>query len=563
MSEVQKAGNQAALTMDRQPSDHFGGAFYFRHTPTRAMVRLMFYVFTGVMLIFLVVNAMQIWPEHGSFMSALRKFFGFTHGSSPEDVAKSVCGQFYVAALILSAVIAPLLSTYSFVLERSTGTIEFLRLSPIPTVGIVLGKMFAPAYPLHVISLIFLTLGSILGILGGLPMATTATAFIFVVMGIAVLHALGMFCASQTTTFRGFGAVILFIGLGGAFSLLPFVGFEERVFSFLVSLSPWAAADQFLWHEVYRPWRYENLPPCFFGSAAGHFPFIVVMQACFFGVLTLGSIRKTNDPAQAAIPQRGWLLLWILVVITAFGIWPNTNQFPPGGYYYRPERDALKAAATVRFFGALFVILASLWDHPFRRELSLSLACEKVAGRAKKSQKDFTLKHADFLTLLTAASAVLFIIFSRQETTFSSRATPWQGLLIGGVVVTASVFFFAVIFEAAEMFFHAPLLRRFVAFGLCCLLATLLIIPTAHITSCYMRWERLGWQATLIYGALILSYLAGMVLLRKWAYRRLEREAQEAVAASMEGEADGVSYAATETVEKIPLETAAIRATTD
>src|SRR5258708_4281800 len=90
----------------------------------------------------------------------------------------------------------------------------YYRHTPTMALSIVMGKMFAPVFSLHLFSATLLISGSVAGLLSGLALNDVCFAATVIILHAALMHALGAFLAIFTLAFRGFGAVFFLLLFG-------------------------------------------------------------------------------------------------------------------------------------------------------------------------------------------------------------------------------------------------------------------------------------------------------------------------------------------------------------
>lgn len=471
--------------------DHLGLPFYYRHTPGPLMRRGIFWVtFTGILLLILFNLMLMPFDRDSLLVSVRREIFGFHSGYSTfEAAAAGLFNQCYIIALILSGAIAPLFATFSASNERVTGTLEFLRLAPFSSTGIVLGKMFAPAYMIHLLGGLLLLLAFPLGVLGGYHYAHVAYLILAAVLSAAVLSALGAYLASQTMAFRGFMAVAALLILGCFYFFLPFAAMRERECSFLCLLSPYSAVDQLLWRSASTRFWGGRADPVFFGSVYAGFIFALVINGLLFVLLVKAASRKLDSSENTVLPRWAWLLLWTAVAFCAAGV---SQNFTPKENMGNSDRNYWAAAGDIMLVAGTFLCLLALIDHPHRRERELTDACERLAGRPVPS-RGANKWHAGFVGLLVLATSVLgSLLLSaaiKQDEIDLSLIVTLNLLAVAAFVLAALV-----IETCALRFTSFPAQAILALAGLAVVLGVLLA-PVIHLSVVDSRFNRARWAA--------------------------------------------------------------------
>jgi len=402
--------NVLLLGDDRNVFDHLGLPFYYRHTPTPGVRRGVFWISFTITLAVILLNMLFMPHQRDSLFYNLRMALFGSGGGYPTYVegALALSSQFYVFALILSGIMAPLLATFSLVGERVSGTMEFLRLAPFSTWAIILGKIFAPNYLLYIVSGTYLALAILFGMAGGRPIGDLVFGATAIVMGCCTLHGFAALFAVLTLSLRGFGAVLGMIAAGVALTFFPMAAFEERSYSFLSYLSPWSALDTLFFKSFQYSGRYVQNAR-FFGSAGLVKYFVVGFHALLFVLLIWASKRKLDAPEKSALPHMGWMVLWIALLLTALGIAfdiPVTSRYGAGF----GNISVMQGGAFMMLASIVLSVLV-LIDHPHDRDAALADACERVAGRQEDKKRGFAVPHALFSGGLVLLSAVCVLFF--------------------------------------------------------------------------------------------------------------------------------------------------------
>ena len=481
-----------------------GLPFFFRHTPGLPLARATFWMaFVGIGAV-VVINLLMMPYSRDTLIFSIRDaLFGkIVPYESFDDGGISIFNQLFVIAIVLSNIVAPLFATYSLSSERVLGTMEFLRLSPMSTLSIVMGKMFAPAYTVHLISGAVLLVGSAIGVCSGLRIGDVATAVLVIGLSSATMHALGAFMAAYTTVFRGFGAVMGVLLLGYFISVMPFYACElgSGEFEFLAFASPWGAMRRLFWQE---PYRYSTfylqalLPAEFMGSAGWLLPYIVALYGFVFAMLVRGASRKLDKPEGSALPPVAWLMIWLFVVLTAFGTIPNATAQV---MRYSPNRG-WECAAAVMLVAGLAISVLALLDHPYHRETVLAEECDRAAGQSEKGRRrGLPMRHAFFVAGLTAASATVIVVLLWYILPFDEFV--WSRILPIAAAPVVLAFLYAVILETTAMSFKTSIGRLFVAYAAMAVLFGAMLIPIVQVESAYSTWHR-----TMIRTAAYYAYL--------------------------------------------------------
>lgn len=476
---------------DRSILSHLGLPFYYRHAPASATRRATFWISFFLILLIIFMNFLFMPYQQDALMYNLRMLlFGGGHPYKTYDEGfQSIFYQLSVISLILSCVLAPLFATFSFSSERVLGTMEFLRLSPMSTLSIVMGKMFAPAMQLHKISFACMLLACGFGLLSGEKPQNLALAMLVFVLSAATLHAIGALFANLSAAWRGFGAVGGLLGIGFFFSFLPIVSWEERGYEFIAFLSPWSTFDGLFWQSFfsYRSQRYSNVPR-FFGAPGLVKVYVLAFHAIFFSLLVWASSRKLDDENQTALPKFAWFGLWVFLALSAIGLAYNVS------FARQAATRGWEDAAAVTCFTSLFIIVLALLDHPHRRELVLTELCECLAGREKPPSALRHMAHTLFVTGMTALAAIAVIAF------LSIRGLPFNvtlsSLALYALIPVLVIFMAATAIESAFVGYSSRM-GRVVACGIAwAILAASMLAPVIHAAMVGSRFNSVMWAVT-------------------------------------------------------------------
>ncbi|MCZ7646832.1 MAG: ABC transporter permease [Planctomycetota bacterium] len=462
--------------------DYLGLPFYHRHAPSPGSRRAMIWGVFGLLLIFFFLHAVYMPSEKGSFLYAIRNsslFGGGVGFLTIEDGCRTMFSELVVFAIVFTCILAPLFAAYSFSSERVTGTLEFLRLSPMPTVGIVLGKLFAPSVAIHALGLLLLALALPLGLIGGVPAGSVFLSMAMVLLSAVTVSAVGGLLASSTVSFRGFGAVGGLLALGFMLHMLPFACLEERSLAFGMYLSPWSAMDIEVWKEFHSSRRYVGRDPLWFGSKSLALLYPFLFHGTASGLLIWAAARRLDRPDQTALPRLGWLIGWGLVTLTAIGLLWNDTSYGPAPLGQARQMQYL-ASSAVLFWGAAGILALMILDHPFDHDLALTEACERLSGGAVDgSRPRRRLGHA-----LTVAGMVLLtgglLVYLLAGYLKAQRlaAVPWSlmfALLALAIVVSLLV---VTVLEANAVRFRGLGPRLFAGWLALAILGAILIAAT-------------------------------------------------------------------------------------
>ncbi|MCK6471049.1 MAG: ABC transporter permease [Planctomycetes bacterium] len=492
---------------DRTLLRHAGLPFFFRHTPALALRRGAFWLGFALVAVVTSVDLLLMPYPRGTLAANLRGLVFDRPGFRDfEEGLRAIFDQYFVAALILSGIVSPLYATYSMAMERVGGTIEFLRLSPMSTLSVVLGKMFAPAYMLQLFSGGLLFLGTVFGIAGGHAPGDVALALLSIITACLTVHALGGLLACATTTFRGFGAVMSLVGLGILLYSLPNSFSRTPGLGYLQYVSPFSAMNALFWSKgAYSRWSgYVHAPDEFLGYGGLVAPFVLCFHGLVVTMLVWAATRWLDHPEDTALPKKAWGFLLLSALAMALGTVPNNdgglsaNFFriasgvvPAGGGegFFTPS--VLWQYATVIFLvlGVALAILASL-DHPHRRELALEEACERQGNRTQGSLQPWRrLAHGLFVSTFAAVVvAVSFGFFHRYGQVGKSYAATTVAL--GTALVFWVVFFASLAIECSWIRFRASGGRAAAAAVAVSLLLTSVGVPIVNVAQANNEWRR-------------------------------------------------------------------------
>jgi hypothetical protein len=485
---------------DKSILSQLGLPFYYRHTPSTALARAAYWLASLGLIALIFFNLLYMPYRQDTLMWSIRTTL-FGHGGaypSIDEGARSMFNQFFIFAIIFSGIISPLFATFSFTSERVLGTMEFLRLSPMSTLSIIMGKMFASAYVLHIISGVLLLLGLAAGFCAGLPAQKMFIAIAVIVLSSAVFHAVGAFLAAFTNGFRGFAAVLALIGMGFFMSMLPVAALSETGMSFMGYLSPWGAMDDLFWRELVR-WRRSNNPAMFLGTEASVPLYAMGAFIIAFALFVWAACRKLDQPERPALPVVAWIALWCFVLFTALGLIPNYDYITMPGWGAWGARLPYQMAMLVMLFGGGGACILQILDHPHHRETALSKECESVAGREPPVSELRRLWHALFsagMVLLTA-SVIVLLAWQLYSVSPGMGRTPfdWNIAILLTVGATILALLFCLTFEAAALSFNSFWVGMAVSGVVISVLIAAMIVPVVHIENCHRYMRRATYAA--------------------------------------------------------------------
>lgn len=480
----------AARSEDRTLLRHLGQPFYFRHTPPLALRRGAFWLGFLVVVLIVLINLLLMPYPRESTPRYLRDLLGWGRGyETYEAGAKGIATQFLLIATVLSGIVAPLYATYSLAMERVGGTIEFLKLSPMSTLSVVLGKMFAPAYLLHLFSGGLLLLATAIGFVGGYGLGDLSLTLLSIACATATVHAAGAFLACATTAFRGFGPVVGLIGVGLLVYCLPFAAYYEAAVSFMRYLSPFSTMDAVLWKDSAAGRWYGRVIDEFFGLRGAIAPSVLLIHGTLSAVLVWAAARWLDHPEGTALPRKGYLILMGLVLLVALGTVPNSDQRINQGYYPQTTNPAFTGTAehtgfwspsfswenamAIVLLGGLAVCLFLILDHPHRRELVQEEFSERAGGRETGPVR--RLGHAFFAGTLTVGVLAAGLA-CQMFTPYSAPPEFWAWVLTLGFGLCA-VIFLSLVLETAWVRYRSPAGRAMAAAVMVALLTGSLLYP--------------------------------------------------------------------------------------
>lgn len=486
---------------------HLGQPFFFRHTPPLALRRGAFWLGFALVAVVTSVDLLLMPYPRGTLAANLRGLvFDRPAFRDFEEGLRAIFDQYFVAALILSGIISPLYATYSMAMERVGGTIEFLRLSPMSTLSVVLGKMFAPAYLLHLFSGGLLLLGAVFGIAGGHAPGDVALALLSIVTACLTVHALGGLLACATTTFRGFGAVMGLVVLGLLLYSVPHTFARSPGLGYLRYVSPFAAMDALFWTKgTYNRWLGNvRVSDEFLGYGGLVGPFVLCFHGLLSAMLVWAATRWLDHPEDTALPKKAWGFLLLSALAMALGTVPNSDGGMSARYMGGPS-GILPAGLEEGFFtpsllwqfatgiylvlGVALAILAAL-DHPHRRELALEEACERQGNRGQGPHRPWRrLVHALFVSTFAAVVvAVSFGFFHRFGQVGKSYTATTVAL--GTALVLVFVFFVSLAIECSWIRFRASGGRAAAAAVAVSLLLASVVVPILNVAQATNDWRQ-------------------------------------------------------------------------
>ena len=477
---------------DNSILDHLGLPFYYRHSPPASMSRGAFWLAFILVIAIVLYNVLGMRYPPGSLIQRLQLLLGsFNFYPTIRDGLTALFNQLFVIALIVSGIVAPLFATHSFCGERVSGTMEFLRLTPMSTISIVVGKMFAPAYPLHLFSAVLLALGFVFGALGGIDLGQLCFGLLMVVMGCVTLHAIGAFFAAVTMGFRGFGSILGLLIFGFILSSLPFDARKVSELSFLTYLSPWSTLDGLFWNV--------SKQPIFGGWSKGAQYYAIAFHILISSLFILAAAHKLDKPERPALSRRCWLLLWSFVVLTNLYVVSNFNVVNQAVYlsqFYNTLKNPSMSTTTwpiiilvfrIFVFAEGTVCLLAFLDHPHHRDTALGQACERLAGREQKLKGRFgSLSHALFATALVTATALAATMIWYQF--MPANSINWELAMLVVAVATYITFVSSLALETTALRYRTPMSRIMWAIAAIAIVLTCFVIPSGHLESARGIW---------------------------------------------------------------------------
>ncbi|GMV79814.1 MAG: hypothetical protein AMXMBFR7_09980 [Planctomycetota bacterium] len=493
---------------------YLGLPFYYRHTPPQVLRRTIFWGSAAALLLLFSSHAIMMPVDRDSLLHSFRQiwpFDGMREFSTIQSGFATLYFELTIFAIIISSILAPLHSTYSFCTERVTGTLEFLRLAPMPTTGLVLGKLFAPAWPAHAISAALLVVSFPMAWLGELELSSVFLVVLSVVGMTITITAIGGLLACATSAMRGFVSVGALLTIGFFLHFLPMIALELSGLEFVAFLSPWGALDTCFWQEFHSSTRYVGMPKAYFmGVASLAWFFIAFFHLALSALLVWASANKLDHPEHSALSRKGWLLVWGLFALSALGIVPNPVRASGVYSYYGGSWTWLIAAFTMLWAFAAVCGLALL-DHPFSRDAALTESCERMAGHPKPRGGILDrIGHAGFAALLVFISGALIVFGFNQVMLSTSRPSDLeeqeaftQIALLLWFGATGLAWLVGVILEAIAVKLRNFVARVVLGHILIGLLAALVIVPLVDVQQSYYGWRRsLDCQRELLHPSL-------------------------------------------------------------
>jgi hypothetical protein len=494
---------------DNSLLSHLGLPFYYRHTPPKSMQRGMLWVVGIALMIQFFINLLFMPYPRDSVMTLIRVAIFDAHPFvTIEDGLRSVFTQMMIFSTILSCICAPMLATLSLSNERGHGTIEFLRLAPLSMQSIVLGKMFAPAYVLHVISSVLLLLGAAAGLGGGIKLTAVSLCVASIIASTVTFHAVGAYCACLPAA-RG-AAAVLGLLMGMCFiSVFPLSAWEIPGMSFLAYISPWGTLDSEIWHAGRSRWAMQN-PEAFFGYAGGVKFYMLAFHVVTSTLLVWAASRKLDTPERPALPWRAWIGLWAFLVITAIGAKYNVGdsllKMIGGSGITRDMSWAI--AALVMGVSGLAVCSLMVSDHPHHRDTALADECEFLArGDTRGRGMFYRLRHGLFSTCMVFATAAVILLFLQRSSAMSGDE--WNvALTVSGLAVFAA-FFISLILEVAFLGFDTFMAQSFIGMGVSGIFAVSIIVPIVMVAASHSDFHRAAMFANAHFAAQNLNAARG------------------------------------------------------
>jgi ABC-type Na+ efflux pump permease subunit len=461
-----------ALEEDTYWIRHLGLPFFYRHTPAKWILRVVFYAGLFVIVGLLVLNLALI---------------PYWEGRYNADNA-SLMSQFFIVAIILSCILAPLLSTFSLCNERVMGTMEFLRLAPLSPTSIVLGKTFAPVYCLHLVSLGLLAVGFMVGTIGTSLWGDDAAPWtnlhdlcagvVLILLNAVLVHALGAFLATLTTSLRGFASVIGLIVIGMALHLVPLAMIDDQGTKVLSFFSPWGLMDGFFWHSF--GWWRRPIATQIFDREALAVPYLILMDLALSALLFRAAARRLDSPLRTALSPLGHMLLWLLLLTTCLGV--GLNDFRWGR-----QATGWEAAAGLMGFGGAGFIAFSIFDHPHRREAILAAACERASAGREPPGMLRSLAHAAWVAMMTLLSTVVMAFCIAFSQSLRPCDWGWVAVLVGLPPVLS--FLLCLLLEVTQIWFRSAAARGTASAVGSAVLATILIASAVDFAYTMEGWN--------------------------------------------------------------------------
>jgi len=443
---------------------HLGLPFFYRHTPSRWVLRSVFYfglLIAGGLLVFNLVILPYVFDE-------------FT-ADSPV-----LLSQFYVMAILISCIFAPLISTFSLAGEKATGTMEFLRLAPLSPTAIVLGKTFAPVFVLHLLSVAFLMVGVVAGTAGLGTWATISDlveGVVLILLHAVLLHSVGAFFSSLTSALRGFAAVIGVLAVMGFLHFMPLTLAMDQGTKVLSCFSPWGLMDALFWHEFgWGPRR----PVQFLDSEKLAAPYLIAMNVAVSAILFRAAARRLDNAMRTALSPLGHMGLWALLLFTCLGIGLNDFRWGQAG-------TGWEIAAVIMGLVGTALIGFLIFDHPHRRDLVLSTACQRVSVGQPPGGSLRHLGHAVFAAMMALLSAILMVAFIAFANPLRLGDWGWVALVIGMPPLLSVLC--CLLLEANQVCFVSAYARGAASTAGLALLAVILIAGAIDVGYTISMWE--------------------------------------------------------------------------
>ena len=465
-------------------SRHLGLPFFFRHAMPATNARISFWL--GMLIILLIAGLhLLLMPIKDSpLLVSLRKLLLLTGSQfiSPQEGLQRLQDTYTIIALILGCIISPMLAVSSLVQERIAGTLEFLRLAPLSSTAIVLGKIFAPGQALLKFAALLLLLGAAAGIAGERSLDQECVAMLCIVCGITLLHGIAGLCSTLTLAMRGGAATSLFFFGAGLITTLPATTLREPLLSFCAHLSPFWAPVIYFWSPAIRGLEISST---WFGKSLLVPVFVLLTQGLLFFLLVHAAARKLEVPERPALPRPLWALAacWLIIVSIGAGMNSIHTVSPVGSVINLQGWDAAWKFCTLA--GSLLLILALL-DHPFHRDTLLTLECTRLQQRLSRPRLVWRgLTHACFILALALALAATILGMNRAAQT-GRDLQPLMAIL---AVVTVLYFMFAVILEAVAVRFASFLIQGAFTLLIAGIFTTLVVLPAVRMLDAYGSWQ--------------------------------------------------------------------------
>lgn len=446
---------------------HLGLPFFYRHTPPKWLLRIGFY--SGLALVLgLLCYELIVVPLTSS---------SYYYYSRRHDL--DVVWEFFGIATVISCIIAPLISTFSLCNERVMGTMEFLRLAPLSTTGIVLGKTFGSVVYLHLGALLLMVAGAVtaIAVAGWSTVgAKLCQAVPLIFLSAFLAQAMGALLASLTTFMRGIFPLIVLLGLLFLQHVVPLGMAQASEMAVTGFFSPWGTLNESM--EI--SWRWRGDPPQFLGMEGMATPFVVFAHVVLIALLFRAAARRVDSPMRSALSPLGYLVLWGLLIATCAGI--GLNDFRRGS-----RANGMEAATVL--MGVFGVILLGLMilDHPHRREVLLAWTCERIQRGTGIPGSFRRLGHAGLVTILALLGAVLLVLMMLLFTPIGGCDWGWVALILG--ISPLIAFLLCLFVEANQVGLRSVLLRIGVLIAGCGLLAGLILGIVIDVAYTLNIWQ--------------------------------------------------------------------------